>query len=91
MLKNKILWRILFFSGIIIALYLPRIFKIAELKYQNFQLEKQIAEVSTSNISLEDERERLLNDPQYIEEVAREEMNLAGKNEIVYKIVTEEK
>lgn len=89
MLKNKILWQILIFGGIIIILFLPGLCKLIGLKQECNKLDREIATVTMSNQALTEEKDKLANDPQYIEEVAREKMNMTGKGETVYKVIKE--
>lgn len=83
----KNLWHVLLFGGIICLLFSPPLFKLMELKYQCRQIEQQISALRQSNTVLLKEKEKLLSDPQYVEEVAREKMNMAREGEIVYKVI----
>jgi cell division protein FtsB len=49
------------------------------------QLEQEIAELEKENHDLQVEIDRLQNDPEYLEEIARKEYGLLRKNERVYE------
>ncbi len=51
--------------------------ELSEIQAENINLKKQ-------NTALEKEIERLENDPEYMEEVARKKFKLLKKNEIIY-------
>ena len=53
------------------------------------QLEQDIDSLQREEKALESEKKNL-DDPGYIEEIAREEYGMAKKNEKVYKVVPEE-
>ncbi len=53
------------------------------------KLLKEIDELSAKKARLDSERTRLLNDPAYIEKIARETYNMKKKGEKVYKIKSE--
>lgn len=78
-----LLW-VIFAPGAGVYSYLD---KRAELA----RLEKEAARVREENLSLESEIEKLLNDPEYLEDVARKDYNLLKKNERVYDFSREKK
>ncbi len=53
------------------------------------ELLKEINELKAKKARLDSERTRLLNDPAYIEKIARETYNMKKKGEKVYKIKSE--
>jgi cell division protein FtsB len=55
------------------------------IRKQLVQAEQEIRHLQADNLALEDEIERLQNDPSYIEEVARKRFGLIRKNEIIYE------
>jgi len=61
--------------------------------YQSYEekqeLLKKIDELRAKKARLDSERVRLLNDPAYIEKIARETYNMKRKGEKVYKIKSE--
>lgn len=61
------------------------------LKMKRDSLIKRNAELSQENLSLYREIERLRNDPKYVENVARQELGLIGKDEVIFKVKKEQK
>jgi cell division protein FtsB len=47
---------------------------------------KKNAELVQKNLSLHREIERLKNDPEYVENVARKELGVIGKDEVIFKV-----
>jgi len=56
------------------------------LKTERDSLLKKNEELVQKNISLYREVERLKNDPKYVEDVARQELGVIGKDEIIFKV-----
>lgn len=90
MAKKKII--ILFFSGVILlgVIFIPGYLKIKTLVRQNRDLERQIVEIRQANERLKEEQEKLLNDPIYLEKVARAKLGMVREGEVVYKVVPEQ-
>ena len=61
------------------------------LKIKRDNLLKRNAELSQENLSLYREIERLRNDPKYVENVARQELGLIGKDEVIFKVKKKQK
>ena len=61
------------------------------LKVKRDNLLKRNAVLSQENLSLYREIERLRNDPKYVENVARQELGLIGKDEVIFKVKKEQK
>ena len=59
-------------------------FQLVKVKRDN--LLKRNAVLSQENLSLYREIERLRNDPKYVENVARQELGLIGKDEVIFKV-----
>ncbi|MBI5024762.1 MAG: septum formation initiator family protein [Candidatus Omnitrophica bacterium] len=55
-------------------------------RQKNLEYEKKIAELQRRNEELKEEKQRLIEDPVYLERVARERMGLVREGEKVYKI-----
>ncbi len=78
----------LFIIAVVIALlFLPSYSKMQELKQKNQEFTDRIKYLTARNKSLEEERQHLLTNPEYLEKVAREKMGLIRQGETVYKIV----
>ena len=84
MAKKKLIF-VLVSLGVLIAIFLPGFSKLQELREENRNLEKRIEVLSKTNEELKKEKERLENDPSYVEKVAREKLGMARKNEIILK------
>ncbi len=61
------------------------------LKVERDNLLKRNAELSQENLSLYREIERLKNDPKYVENVARQELGVIGKDEVIFKVKEKQK
>lgn len=62
-----------------------------QLKAERERLLKKNAELVQENLSLYREIERLKNDPAYVESVARKELGVIGKDEVIFKLKQSEK
>ena len=60
-------------------------FDLLELKKENHILAKNSSKISEENLVLSREIHRLKNDPEFIEDVARKELGVIGKDEIIFK------
>jgi cell division protein FtsB len=60
-----------------------------KLKIKKENLSKKTDELKKENISLYREIERLKNDPRYVEDVARKELGVIGKDEMIIKVKKE--
>lgn len=59
---------------------------LKQLKTERDILLKKNDELIRKNLSLYREIERLKNDPEYVENVARKELGVIGKDEVVIKV-----
>ena len=57
-----------------------------QLKIKKDSLSKKNDAVKKENLSLYREIERLKNDPEYVEDVARKELGVIGKDEVIIKV-----
>ena len=57
-----------------------------KLKMEKDSLSKKNDELKKKNLSLYREIERLKNDPEYVEDVARKELGVIGKDEVIIKV-----
>ncbi|MBN3038260.1 MAG: septum formation initiator family protein [Candidatus Omnitrophica bacterium] len=90
--KKKITIAILSAIVILGVIYIPNYLKIKSLARENRELEGQIEQIKQVNQRLSEEHQKLLSDPLYLENVAREKLGVARKGEIVYKVLpTQEK
>ena len=70
---------------VIIAIFLPGFSRLQELKEENRNLERRLEILKKANKELKEEKERLENDPTYVEKIAREKLGMARKGEIILK------
>ncbi len=77
-------------SGLLGIIFVPGYLKIKDLSRQNRELEKKITEIKELNTRLTEERQALINDPVYLEKVARDKLGIVKKGEVVYKVVSPE-
>jgi len=62
------------------------IMDLHHLKIEKDNLSKKNDELKQENISLYREIERLKHDPRYVEDVARKELGVIGKDELIIKV-----
>ena len=65
-------------------------YKIYQLKQEKAATEARIEALNEKQVKLEAERKKL-DDPKYLEKLAREDYNMVGKNEVPLFIVDEKK
>lgn len=65
-------------------------YSICQIKNEQAATQQRIAALKKQKAELEAERKRL-DDPRYIEKLAREDYNMVGKNEVPLFIVDEKK
>ncbi|NQV30523.1 MAG: septum formation initiator family protein [Candidatus Marinimicrobia bacterium] len=93
--ENKVAW----ISAAIILLVLFQLFVLRDegiyslirLKQEIKAMETHIARLEVEKAELESERDRLLNDPDYLERIARERFRMAKPGEKVFHVITEAK
>ncbi len=84
MLKNA-LW-LFAVATIILLFFLPSFTIMQDHQQKNREYENKIAELQRRNDELKEEKRRLIEDPVYLERVARERMGLVRDGEKVYRI-----
>jgi len=75
----------------LLVIFLPGYTKLQEARDKNRDLEAQIKRLTIENILLQEELEKIENDPIYQERIAREKMGVVRRGEIPIKIVPAEK
>lgn len=83
--KNKLI-RYLFIFAIIAVIFTPVGIKYINLSLKNKELESKIKVLESFNSKLKVEKQKLKNDLDYIEKVARKKMGIVKKGEVIYKI-----
>ena len=61
------------------------------LKQERDNLLQRNAELAKENLLLSREIERLKNDPKYLENIARKELGVVGKDELIFKLNKDQK
>ena len=73
-------------AAIIFLVFLPSYSRIQELKRRNSEFETKIDRLAVKNKELINERKLLVNDPVYLEKVAREKMGVAREGEVIFRL-----
>ncbi len=85
MIRNAV-W--LFIATLIVfIIFLPSYTKMQDLQQKNNEYADQIRQLKKENVSLHEEKNRLDNDPVYLEKIGREKMGIVREGETMYKIV----
>ena len=69
------------------ALFYPQFRQMRDLNSRQLQLEEEIRRDEETLQHLRAKQQRLMNDPRYVEKIAREELGLAKPGETVFKFV----
>ncbi len=93
MMKRRfvILWILIAVIVLFAFLYLPGLSKLQELRFEEEKLSKDLTDLNQRIQKLQEEKNLLQNDQDYLEKVIREELGLVRPGEMVYKLVPEEK
>ncbi|MBU0651036.1 cell division protein FtsL, partial [bacterium] len=88
--------KFIFIVGIIIIvwlikLYIPIVSKKHNIQQKKESIAKEIEELNLTYTKLLNESKRLEEDKEYIEQIAREQLGLAKKDEIIYSIIYDNK
>ena len=75
---------------ICLGIVIQQEYKIYQLKQEKAATEARIESLNEKQAKLEAERKKL-DDPKYLEKLAREDYNMVGKNEVPLFIVDEKK
>ena len=89
--RFTVLWIIVGFLILFAFLYLPGLSRLQELRSEEERLSKELGEINQKIQKLEEEKNLLQKDQDYLEKVVREELGLVRPGEMVYKLVPEEK
>ncbi len=85
MLKNAI-W-LFIFAVVVFFIFLPSYTQLQDLKQKNLEYQTKIRDLEKEKAQLTQEKRLLIEDPVYLEKVAREKMGLIREGEVVYQIV----
>ena len=64
-------------------------YQLYKFKQKKAELEAEVNRLENEKISLQDTKDKIENDPEYIEKIAREKYKMKKKEEKVYQIVEE--
>ncbi|MCK5707005.1 MAG: septum formation initiator family protein [Candidatus Aureabacteria bacterium] len=81
---------LIFCLFIFTMLFYPKFSKLVEMKKQEQNVDKRIAEMKNDIKYLNENRKALIKDKDYIEKVARDKMGWSGSNELIYQFDDEE-
>jgi len=94
-LRGRLLWVLIGILGLLLVqvfvLQDEGLYRLFQLKSQVRAAESRIEALKVENDKLEAERQRLLDVPEYLEQVAREKYRMAKPGEKVYRVVIETK
>lgn len=89
MLKNAF-W-LFAVAMLVLIVFLPSFTIMQEQRGKNLEYERRLTELKEKNKELEKEKRLLLEDPVYLEKVAREEMGLVREGEVIYRLTPVDK
>ncbi|MCX5697095.1 MAG: septum formation initiator family protein [Candidatus Omnitrophica bacterium] len=75
----------------LLVIFLPGYTKLQELKDRNYDLEVKIRRLNVDNALLQQELNKVENDPVYQEKIVREKMGVVRKGEIPIRIISKER
>ena len=70
---------------LIAVIFLPGFSRLQQLKEKNRNLKHRVEVLTKTNRELRAEKEKLENDPSYVEKIAREKLGMTRKDEIILK------
>ena len=82
--KKIVIYAFLAFMGLAV-IFIPGFSELMKLKEENADARKRIKMLEQRNTTLESEINRLENDPEYVEEKAREKLGILKKGEYIYR------
>ena len=85
-----LIWGLTALALIFFWVYLPVLSKYRDLKIQQEKTAKEMTQLDEKIRALQEERDLLKNDMNYLERVIRDELGLVRPGETVYKFVQEQ-
>ena len=80
---------LILFGWVARTYYLPKLREREQLQSKKEALQEEVAQKRAHHKSLQTQRERLQEDPRFVERIVREELGFAKTNETVYKFKAE--
>ncbi|MDD3088038.1 MAG: septum formation initiator family protein [Candidatus Omnitrophica bacterium] len=87
---RKALW-LFSLAVLLLVIFLPGYIKLQESRAKNRKLEENFRRLAIENSLLQEELQRIQNDPLYQEKIARDKMGVVRKGEIPVKIFADKK
>lgn len=82
----KIRYVLLVLVVLLVIIFLPSYSSMQDLKAKNAAYLEEIQQLEAKKEMLIEEKRKLLDDPVYLEKVAREKMGVVREGEVVYKM-----
>jgi len=83
--RKKIVFWIITIVVILIVVFLPKFSELQRLREENVNIKKSIILLAQDNEALTEEVRRMEEDPNYVEQKAREKLGIIKKGEYIYK------
>lgn len=85
MIKNALVLFIV--CAVVFVVFLPSYIKMQRMHERNSAYARQIKELTDENAKMVEERRRLIEDPEYLERVARKKFGIIKEGETIYKML----
>ena len=83
--RKKIIFWVIAIVAILVVVFLPRFSELQRLREENVNIKKSIILLEQDNEALTEEVCRMEEDPNYVEQKAREKLGIIKKGEYIYK------
>ena len=83
--RKKIIFWVIAIVVILVVVFLPRFSELQRLREENVNIKKSIILLEQDNEALTEEVRRMEEDPNYVEQKAREKLGIIKKGEYIYK------
>ncbi len=83
--KKRLGWKIGIAAAVLFVIFLPGISRYTQLKMRQARLDSGIEKLRAGEVDLRKEQDKLQNDPTYIENVARDKLQVAKKVETIVR------
>ena len=83
--RKKIIFWVIAIVVILVVVFLPRFSELQRLREENVNIKKSIVLLAQDNEALTEEVRRMEEDPNYVEQKAREKLGIIKKGEYIYK------
>ena len=83
--RKKIIFWVIAIVVILVVVFLPRFSELQRLREENVNIKKSIILLEQDNEAVTEEVRRMEEDPNYVEQKAREKLGIIKKGEYIYK------